>query len=335
MSATDKPNQPPIILGDRTDNYLAKAILLEEASSPRFTRVTISLIAGLLIAFVAWASVARLETVAVALGEIVPSGAVQIVQHLDGGRIQKINVIDGQAVKKGDVLLTLNPADARSDLEGLSARAIKLKAEVDYLRDIATIRGDLAKDRLVTRTQALDAQRALASSEGEYDRTLFEIEKLKERLGRLEVVSPVNGIVQGLKYRTVGGVIAPGATVLNVVPTDDVVHAEIRVSTQDIGHVREGQLVRVKVSTYEFMRYGIVEGKVSVVSAFSSLDDKQQPYFKAIVDLSRKSLGKTDQELPILPGMTVQGDVVTDNQTVLRYLLRPVFVAFSQGMRER
>lgn len=335
MSSQPKANHSPIILGDRTDNYLAKAILLEEARSPRFTRVTIGLAVGLIIAFIGWASVARLETVAVALGEIVPSGAVQVVQHLDGGRIQKINVVDGQAVKKGDVLLTLNPSDARSDLEGLTARAKKLKSEVDYLRDIANIRGDLAKEKLVTRTQALDAQRSLAAVEGEYDRTLYEIEKLQERLGRMAIFSPVNGIVQGLKYRTVGGVITPGATVLNVVPTDDVIQAEIRVSTQDIGHVREGQLVRVKVSTYDFMRYGIVEGRVEVVSAFSALDEKQQPYFKAVVSLSRRSLGKTDQELPILPGMTVQGDIVTDNQTVLRYLLRPLYVAFSQGMRER
>lgn len=335
MSANDQNQHAPIVLGSRTDNYLAKAILLEEATSPRFTRVTIGLAMGLLVAFIVWSSIARLEVVAVALGQIVPTGSVQVIQHLDGGRIAAINVSEGQQVKKGDVLLSINPLDARSDLEGLTARAKKLKSEVDYLREVAKIRGDLAKERLTTRTQALDAQRQLAAVEGEYDRTMFEITKLQERLSRMEIISPVDGIVQDLKYRTIGGVIAPGATVMNVVPTDDVVRAEIRVSTADVGHVREGQLVRVKVQTYDFMRYGVVEGKVSVVSAFSMLDEKQQPYFKTYVDLSKKSMGKTDKDMPILPGMTVQGDIVTDNQTVLKYLLRPVFVAFSQGMRER
>jgi multidrug efflux pump subunit AcrA (membrane-fusion protein) len=114
-----------------------------------------------------------------------------------------------------------------------------------------------------------------------------------------------------------------------------VVRAEVRVSTADIGHVKEGQLVRVKLNTYDFMRYGVVEGKVEVVSAYSSLDEQQQPYFKTYVSLSKKSLGRTDAEMPILPGMTVQGDIVTDNQSVLRYILRPIYVAFSQGMRER
>lgn len=335
MSESNQTNQSQIILGNRTDDYLTKAILLEEATAPRFTRVTIQIAIGLLVAFVVWSSIARLEVVAVALGQVVPGGAIQVIQHLDGGRIAKINVIDGQAVKKGDVLVELNPTDAYSDLEGLTARAKKLKAEVDYLKEVANIREGLAKDRLVTRTQSLDSQRQSAAVEGEYDRTMFEINKLKERLGRMKLTSPVDGIVQDLKYRTVGGVITPGATVMNVVPTDDVARAEVRVSTADVGHVKEGQLVRIKVSTYDFMRYGIVEGKVSTVSAFNTLDEKQQPYFKTYVDLSKKSLGKTDKDMPILPGMTVQADIVTDNQSVLRYLLRPVFVAFSQGMRER
>jgi membrane fusion protein, adhesin transport system len=335
MSATENINASSIVLGDRTDNYLTKAILLEEAQSPKFTRVTIGLALGLLVAFVAWASIARLEIVAVATGQIMPSGAVQVVQHLDGGRITTINVLEGQTVKKGDVLIELNPTDASSDLKGLTARAMKLKAEVDYLREVSQIRGDLAKDQLVTKTQALDSQRQAAAVEGEYDRTLFEITKLKERLSRTQIVSPVDGIVQDLKYKTIGGVIPPGATVTNVVPTGDAIRAEVRVSTADIGHVRENQMVRVKLSTYDFMRYGVVEGKVSTVSAFSMLDEQQQPYFLTYVDLSRKSLGRTDQEMPILPGMTVQADIVTDNQSVLRYLLRPVYVAFSQGMRER
>ncbi len=335
MSATDKLGHPPIVLGDRTDNYMAKAILLEEAASPKFTRMTIGIFAGFLVAFVVWSAIARLEVVAVAVGQIVPTSAVQVVQHLDGGRITKINVVDGQTVKKGDVLISLNPTDPSSDLAGLTARANKLKAEVESQREVVKIRSDLAKEKLVTRTQALDSQRSLSALEGEYERAIFELSKLREKLARTDITSPVDGIVQDLRYRTIGGVVPPGATVLNVVPADDVARAEIRVSTGDVGHVKEGQLVRVKVQTYDFMRYGVVEGRVATVSAFSTLDERQEPYFKTYVDLSKKSLGKTDKEMPILPGMTVQGDIVTDNQSVLRYLLRPVFVAFSQGMRER
>lgn len=334
MSA-DSPNSAPIVLGQRSDNYLAKAILLEEAVSPKYIRVTIGFALALLVAFILWSSIARLDVVAVANGQIVPSGAVQIIQHLDGGRISKINVVEGQTVEKGEILISLNPTDARSDLEGLTARAMKLEAEVEYLREVANIRGNLAKDRLVTKTQSLEAQRALAAIEGEYNRTQYEITKLKERLSRMDIRAPVQGVIQDMKYRTVGGVITPGATVMNVVPSEDILRAEVRVLTTDIGHVKEGQFVRVKVGTYDFLRYGIVEGKVSVISAYSSLDEKGMPFFKTYVDLSKKSLGLTEKELPIVAGMTVQADIVTDQQSVLRYLLRPIFVAFSQGMRER
>lgn len=325
----------PLIVGDHSDNYISKAILLEEALSPKFIRTTIGIIAALFVSFVIWAMIAQLDVVSRATGQVIPSEAVQVIQHLDGGRIEKIHVLDGTVVKKGDVLISLGKTDAQSDLESLTAKSAKLASEVAYLRETSKIRTDLAKDKLVTKTLALDAQRALAQMEGEYESTIFQITKLKEKLARTDILSPMDGVVQDLRYRTVGGVIPPGATVMNVVPSEDVLRVELRLSTGDVGHVKVGQKVRIKIDTYDFMRYGVLEGKVSVVSPFSSIDEKNQPYFKTYVDVTRQSLGKTEKDLPIIPGMTVQADVVTDNQSVLRYLLRPIFVAFTQGMRER
>ena len=121
----------------------------------------------------------------------------------------------------------------------------------------------------------------------------------------------------------------------NVVPVDDVVQAEVRISTTDVGHVRIGQIVRVKVLTYDFLRYGIVEGNVASVSGTSFVDEKNAAFFKGIVRLSRGHLGAGPKDYPVLPGMTVVSDIVTDRKTVLQYLARPVVVAFQQGLRER
>ena len=71
-----------------------------------------------------------------------------------------------------------------------------------------------------------------------------------------------------------------------------------------------------------------------MVSSFSTLDEKQQPYFKVIISLPKNHVG-SDASKAIDPGMTAQADIITDRQSVLRYLFRPVYVAFSQGMRER
>lgn len=335
MSAENPKASRRIVLGSRASNPMAQAILLEEAISPRFARMTIFLVAAALIGFITWASEAKLDVVANVTGQIVPSSAVQIVQSVDGGRIEAINVVEGQRVKKDEELLRLNKTEALADLDSLTARAAKLEREIGYLRQVSEIRTALAKDKLNTRTQALEAQRALAQQQGELESTQHQIAKLKDRLERTHILSPMDGIVQELKFRTIGGVIPPAEPIMHIVPIEDKLRAEVRIATTDVGHVMPGQRARVKIGTYDFVRYGVIEGTVTLVSAYSSVDDKGQPYFKGYVELSRTSLGNTSTEMPVMPGMTVQCDIITDRQTVLRYLLRPIFVAFDQGMRER
>ena len=387
----------PLVLGSRTDNYIAKAILLEEAAPPVYWQTTVKLIAYSLGAFFVWALFANLDVVATAPGQVMPIQSVQIIQHVDGGRIAEINVVDGQQVKEGQVLMRLNDAEAGAEYLTLSAkywslytrverlRALlgdrkadfsavpeqykqlvaeqeitlktskdqinQLESEIKILGEVSSIRGDLAKEKLATRVQALDAQRNLSQAQaellryrkanmddlntttGELAQTEEQMTKLKERLQRVDILSPVDGVVQDLKFRTVGGVIPPGATLMNVVPLDGKMHAEVRVQPTDIGFVKKGEEARLKLGTYDFMRYGTVSGQVVMVSSFSSLDEKSNPYFKVVVSIPQNYVG--DKEKTIEPGMTVQADIITDRQSVLKYLFRPIYVAFSQGMRER
>lgn len=393
------PNdQPKLTLGGRTDNYVAKAILLEEAAPPAYMRTTVKLVTYALVIFLIWALFATLDIVAVAPGQIMPIQAVKVIQHVDGGRIATIDVVDGQTVTQGQVLMRLNSTEAGAEFQTLSAKYWGLYTRVERLRallgdrpadfskvpadykqlvaeqeftlktskdqitqlqneikifsEVSAIRSDLAKEKLNTRVQALDAQRNLSGAQAEllrYRRTNMDelntsanelaqteeqMTKLQDRLERVEVLSPVDGVVQDLKFRTVGGVIPPGATLMNVVPLDGKMHAEVRVQPTDIGFVKLGEPARLKIGTFDFMRYGTIEGKVSMVSSFSTLDEKQQPYFKVIVSLPQTFVGNSEDKR-IEPGMTVQADIVTDHQSVLRYLLRPIYVAFKQGMRER
>ena len=398
---TPNPLEPekgnPLVLGSRTDNYIAKAILLEEAAPPVYWQTTVKLIAYSLGAFFIWALFANLDVVATAPGQVMPVQAVKIIQHVDGGRIAEIAVVDGQEVKEGQVLMRLNDTEAGAEYQTLSAkywglftrverlRALlgdrkadfstvpeqykqvvteqeftlktskdqiaQLESEIKILGEVSSIRGDLAKEKLATRVQALDAQRNLSqaqaellryrkanmddlnTSTGELAQTEEQMTKLKDRLQRVDVVSPVDGVVQDLKFRTIGGVIPPGATLMNVVPLDGKMHAEVRVQPTDIGFVKKGEDARLKLGTYDFMRYGTITGQVVMVSSFSSLDEKSNPYFKVIVSIPQNFVG--DKAKTIEPGMTVQADIITDRQSVLKYLLRPIYVAFSQGMRER
>ena len=111
-----------IVIGGRADNYVAKAILLEEAVPPTYLRATIWLAALSLVAFVVWAYFATLDVVAIAPGQILPVQAVKILQHVDGGRLAAINVVDGQVVKQGEVLIRLNDTEASAEYQTLSAK---------------------------------------------------------------------------------------------------------------------------------------------------------------------------------------------------------------------
>ena len=174
----------------------------------------------------------------------------------------------------------------------------------------------------------------LNGSSSELSQTEEQLAKLKDRLDRVDVRSPVDGVVQDLRFRTIGGVIPPGATLMNVVPLDGKLQAEVRVAPTDIGFVKKGQDVRLKIGTFDFMRYGTIPGQVEMVAPYSATDEKQGSYFKVIVSLSQNYVGN-DPSKVIDPGMTVQADIITDRQSVLKYMLRPIYAAFSQGMRER
>lgn len=399
MNPYDSDSAKPLVLGSRKDNYVAKAILLEEAAPPAYLRNTVRLALLSIAVFLVWSYFATLDVVALATGQIMPAQSVQIIQHVDGGRIATINVSDGEFVKRGQTLLTFNETEAKAEYETLDARYWGLYANIERLRalisdrpadfskipeefatvtqeqqatlltgrdqlnqltdqirilsEVSSIRSSLAREQLATRVQALDAQRALSDAQADllrYRRSHMDelneltnelsqaeeqLLKLSDRLDRARVVSPVDGVVQGLEYKTVGGVIQPGATIMNVVPVGDKMHAEVKVSPTDIGFLKKGQEVRVKVGTFDFMRYGFINGQVSNISSFSTVaEEGEEPYFKVIVSLDKNHLTQ-DTDKKVEPGMTVQADIITDKQSVLRYLFRPIYVAFKQGMRER
>ena len=123
-----------LVLGRRTDNYIAKAILLEEAAPPVYWQSTVKLISYSLVVFIIWALFAKLDVVATAPGQVIPIQGVKIIQHVDGGRIASIGVRDGQVVKEGEILMRFNDTEASAEFQTLSAKYWSLFARVERLR---------------------------------------------------------------------------------------------------------------------------------------------------------------------------------------------------------
>ena len=119
---TKKVETSKLSLGQATDQILSKSLLLEEAAPAKMVRHIIWLVVAAIVAFIIWACFAQLDVVSTAKGVVVPVQAVKVIQHFDGGRIASIDVLDGQVVQQGQLLMRLNPTEASSEYKTLEAR---------------------------------------------------------------------------------------------------------------------------------------------------------------------------------------------------------------------
>jgi len=157
----------------------------------------------------------------------------------------------------------------------------------------------------------------------------------REQGSRAEIKSPIDGVVKNLKYNTIGGVVRPGEPILEIVPTSEQLVVEAKLNPTERGFIRAGMSAVVKVSTYDFARYGGLNGEVIRVAPDTSLNEDGSPYFKVIVQTDRNFLGRDEADLPITPGMQATVDIHTGQKSVLNYLIRPVLKLKHEAFRER
>ncbi|WP_309661898.1 HlyD family type I secretion periplasmic adaptor subunit [Sphingomonas sp.] len=156
------------------------------------------------------------------------------------------------------------------------------------------------------------------------------------RLGRMELRSPVDGVVNDLAVTTIGGFVAAGQKVMEVIPMGDKLLVETRVKPSDIAFIKVGDRALVKVTAYDFSTYGGLDGRVVQVSADSIYDENEkQAYFTVIVETDRSYVVSAGRKLPITPGMMTDTQIITGRKSILSYLLKPVLKARSDALRER
>lgn len=162
-----------------------------------------------------------------------------------------------------------------------------------------------------------------------------ELKRLNDKVARLSILSPVNGVVKGLKYRSYASVIPPGDLIAQVVPNDSNLVAEVRISPRDVGHVLVGSPVQLKIDTYNYSLYGPIDATLSDVSASSYLDEQGDAYFKGYVNLPQNYVGGNASVNRVTPGMTLVADIKTGEKTLMQYLMRPINNALNTAFRER
>jgi adhesin transport system membrane fusion protein len=224
---------------------------------------------------------------------------------------------------------------------------------IDKQRALEQVRADLAAARqslVSNRAKVEQAQAKLMETQGAFRRrasdelaqTERELMSLSEDLSRAQsqrtrtvVLAPTDGIVKGLRSSGAGWVVKPGEPILEIVPDKDEVVIEARLNPSDRGYVRVGQLTKAKITAYDYLRYGFVEGEVRLVSADADRDPSRPDspsYFRIQASLQQPWVGRTDNR--ITTGMQAELDLLVGHEPFIWYLLRPVLHIQSEAFRE-
>lgn len=232
----------------------------------------------------------------------------------------------------------------------------KLIGQVEVLekrRQMEGVRSDLAVARqmLVSGSGAIaEAQAKMAEAEGRYrrrasdelatvERTLAslteDLSRARTQRSRTVVKAPSDGIVKGLRNPGPGWVVKPGEPILEVVPDEDQIMIEAKLSPNDRGFVHAGQAVRVKITAYDFLRYGAVDGKVMLVAADADRDPASPtaaPYYRLLVSTDQNNVGRPENR--ITAGMEAEVDLLVGRDPFIWYMLRPVLKVSREAFRE-
>jgi len=194
----------------------------------------------------------------------------------------------------------------------------------------------------------LEAERLDAAPQA--DRLRQEVAKQQHRHELLELKAPQAGLVKDLATHTPGTVAAPGTILMTLVPQGEILRAEVWVSNYDVGFIRPKQEVKIKLASFQFQKYGMIDGTVVQVSADATetpnpntrsdaLTGRDRPTgplaFRALVDLKQQHLNADGERYSLAPGMQVVSEIKLGERTVLEYLLSPVQKAWHEAARER
>jgi len=216
-------------------------------------------------------------------------------------------------------------AEAEGGLEGVNLSIPRIESTVEEARN------KLEQARLEFSNKAkLELNEVLA----ELSRIAETQTALEDRVSRTTIRSPVKGIIQRLYANTIGGVIAPGGEIMDIVPREDALLIEVRIKPADIAYINVGQEARLKFTAYDFAIHGSLKGKVSFVSADTVTDEEGVSYYVARVRPERPYLGIKSKPMLIKVGMASETDIITDKKTILEYLLKPIHRGLERALRE-
>jgi hemolysin D len=236
-----------------------------------------------------------------------------LLEQQYGAKVQYLEMLQQQTELDGSVPVLV------SRERQLVESAAAITARLDATRD------ELRKHNLMELAR-LDSERGALEQESR---------KARQRQQQLTITAPVTGAVQELTVHTVGGVVSPGEELLKIVPERATIEVEALLQNKDIGFIREGQLAEVKVDTFNFTRYGLIDARVLNISNDSVEDARLGWVFKLRLALEQDTIRVEDRVVKLSPGMAITAEVKTGKRRLIEFFLSPLLRYKQESVRER
>lgn len=252
------------------------------------------------------------------------------------------------------ILLQKRQKAINEELSSLKAQATLAKTELEITEPLLKT-GDVSKVDVIRLQRQLndiqaqvankqnkylqDAHSELSKAEEELAGIMETLTQKREQLDRIELRSPMSGVVKNIKITTLGGVIKPGEEVMQVIPDGDDLMIEAKVKPGDIGFLKTGLNAVIKIEAYDSAIYGVLYGKVTFISPDTLTEENKnsdQTYYRVQIQTKGKRFsGRPNEDLEIQPGMTSTIEIITGKHSILSYLMKPVTKTISDSLRER
>jgi hemolysin D len=335
------------ILYKEDDAHEFKPILAEIEDSPMnpigntifWIIISFILIAGL------WMYFGKVDIVVTARGQIIPTGEEKVIQSLEKGVVTSVFVNEGEAIHKGQVLAIISPAEYEPELElnnlkeeevrvseQLASDRAKLRIASENRKRLSSVRDIIPQSRyddsVKETTELSHSVNSLGASLTQIRNKRIQIEKQKQI-----IKSPIDGYVNKILVHTIGGVVTPAQPIMTLVPKDAQMLIKAQVMNQDVGFIEEGMPVSIKIDTFNFQKYGILNGVVTVVSPNSVQDERLGYVYEVYIKPKNTTLLVEGKEQSIKFGMTTTNEIKIGKRRIIEFFIYPLIKYLDESIK--
>lgn len=331
------------------DAHEFKPILAEIEDRPMnpLGPVVFWLVISFMIISALWLYFGKVDVVITARGIVIPAGEEKLVQSLDKGVVSQLLAKEGDYVKKGQILAVVTPAEhepalelnnlaeeEKSLIERINADRERLNvayANKKRLSEVMDIIPQSKYDEVIVEISSLTHEiNSLNASLSEVKNKREQIEKLRQ-----ELKSPIDGYVGQMFVHTVGGVVTPAEKIMSVVPDKANLQIKATVLNQDIGFVEPDMQVSVKLDTYNFQKYGLLSGVVTVVSPNSIEDERLGQVYEVYIKPTTTKLVVEGKEQSMKIGMSTTNEIKIGKRRIIEFFIYPLIKYLDESIKVR